>query len=292
MFSRASRCCCFSSSLFPSLCLCFSSATRSLVYPHGFFLVAMGLIYAVCGIGILKLKRLALDTLIVVKLLFLASGIGRKNDSESIKLFAGKAGLGGLILEMASSIAGINWGTEEGAGLLAVFITYCSPFFKAAEASKGKHGCGRLARGDGWGFQLGVGADGRTDTGAGRHAVALIGQNFFERREKLQDKRLLAAVTHRAEAPDLALERSNASGDFDVEFIEELVANFGVVLARGNQDGGDRCQAVGGLFDEQLQAHGLDAGDKRELVLPMAFPTGFETFFQNDPHGFAQSVDQ
>jgi len=35
----------------------------------------MGLIYAVCGIGILKLKPLALDTLIVVKLLFLASGI-------------------------------------------------------------------------------------------------------------------------------------------------------------------------------------------------------------------------
>lgn len=39
-----------------------------------------------------------------------------------------------------------------------------------------------LPCGDGWRFQLGIGADGRTYPRARGHAVALVGQNFLERR--------------------------------------------------------------------------------------------------------------
>ena len=105
----------------------------------------MGLIYAVCGIGILKLKPLALDTLIVVKLLFLASGI--------VSLFSPL-----FIPAMLEAISRVsppnpafpanNFMLSESflrpmmilsfvfaAGLLAVLIAYRSRFFKAAEAA-------------------------------------------------------------------------------------------------------------------------------------------------------------
>ncbi len=44
--------------------------------------------------------------------------------------------------------------------------------------------------------------------------MALIDQNFVERREQLQHERFLAAIAHRAESPDLTLRCANATRQF------------------------------------------------------------------------------
>jgi hypothetical protein len=110
------------------------------------FLIAMGLIYAVGGIGILKLKPLAFDTLIAVKSLFLASGI--------VSLFSPQ--FFPAMLEAMSRISPPNaafpannfillesflrpmmiFSFVFAAALLAVLIAYRSRFLRAAEAAK------------------------------------------------------------------------------------------------------------------------------------------------------------
>src|SRR6266849_5900851 len=68
-----------------------------------------------------------------------------------------------------------------------------------------------------------------SDACAARHAAALIQQHFFKRREEEQHVRLLAAEAHQADSPDLTFHRSESAGDFDIEFVEQLIAHFRIV---------------------------------------------------------------
>jgi len=70
--------------------------------------------------------------------------------------------------------------------------------------------------------------------------------------KKLQHEGLLAAVAHQAEAPDLVFKRAESPGDFDVEFFEQLVAEFRVVDACRNHDRGDGHQAVFRIFYQKF----------------------------------------
>jgi hypothetical protein len=109
------------------------------------FLVTIGLIYAVCGIGILKLKPLALDALIVVKALFLASGVASLFSPHFFP----------AMLEAMSRVSPPNPAFPAnsfilsesflrpmmilsfvfGVGLLAILIAYRARFLKATEAA-------------------------------------------------------------------------------------------------------------------------------------------------------------
>src|SRR5258708_34761627 len=84
----------------------------------------------------------------------------------------------------------------------------------------------KLAGGEGRGFCLDVDAQGRADAGSRRNAVPLVGERFFNGGEEVQHKRLLAAVAHQAEAPDLVFEWAKAGGDFDGEFVKKMVSEF------------------------------------------------------------------
>src|SRR5258705_1718895 len=88
-----------------------------------------------------------------------------------------------------------------------------------------------LAGGEGWGFCLDVNAQGGADAGSRRRTVPLVGERFFNGGEELQHEGLLTAVAHQAQAPDLVLEGAKAAGDFDVEFVQKLVAEFCIVDA-------------------------------------------------------------
>src|SRR5882762_10377932 len=87
----------------------------------------------------------------------------------------------------------------------------------------------KLTGGERRGFCLDVDAQGRADAGSRRRTVPLIGERFFNGGEELQHERLLAAVAHQAKAPNLVFEWAKAAGDFDVEFVEKLVAEFCIV---------------------------------------------------------------
>src|SRR5215469_5753554 len=121
--------------------------------------------------------------------------------------------------------------------------------------------------------------------------VALIDEDLVERREQLQDERLLAAIAHRAEAPNLALGEANSAGNFDIEFVEQLVANLRIIDARGNLYGGHGDQAILRLLDERMQLHRAHTGNQRLLVRSVALPARLEPLFQADASRFPQSIN-
>src|ERR1700719_1217767 len=55
---------------------------------------------------------------------------------------------------------------------------------------------------------------------------ALVDQSFFQGGQEQQDVLSLTAVAHQAHAPDSGFQRAQAAGDFDIEFIEELIAHL------------------------------------------------------------------
>src|SRR4029077_14468353 len=116
------------------------------------------------------------------------------------------------------------------------------------------------------GLHLRVTTNRSSHTSAVGHADSLSEQTLFERREEQQHKWFLAAVAHQSNAPDLALHRAEASGDFDVELVEQLIAHFHVVNAAGDHHGCDRWQAVRRVLHQQIQPHRFDARDQCELI--------------------------
>src|SRR5579871_607576 len=120
----------------------------------------------------------------------------------------------------------------------------------------------------------------------------MIEGDFFHGGEKQQNVGFLRAITHQAETPDFPLERADAAGDLNVEFFEELVAEFHVVDASGNRDGRDADETVLRIFHEHFNSHRFAAGDQRLLAGVMAFPTRFKAFLHGNAHRFAQGVNQ
>src|ERR1035437_4459569 len=66
------------------------------------------------------------------------------------------------------------------------------------------------------------------------------------------------AVAHGADAEDLAGQRSEAAGDLHAVFLQEKLADLGIVHAFGNARRVERPKTVAG-GNEHAQAHGLDA---------------------------------
>src|SRR5208282_5474633 len=75
-------------------------------------------------------------------------------------------------------------------------------------------------------MRLGVASNGGTDRSARRVAVAVVEESLIQSRKQFQDEALLTAVAHGAEAPNLALQLADATGDFNIEFVKELVAEI------------------------------------------------------------------
>ena len=121
---------------------------------------------------------------------------------------------------------------------------------------------------------------------------SLVEQNLFERREEQKHVRFLARIAHQADAPHLALDRAQAAGNFDIEFVEQLAAHLSRLQFRRNVHGRDGNQAIGRILNEQFQAHRFESGDQGLLVARVALPARFEAFFQNGPQRFAHPIDQ
>ena len=97
-------------------------------------------------------------------------------------------------------------------------------------------------------FQLG-----HVDAVRGRHGaavlklVAKLRKDLLERRKENQHVRLATGVAHQADPPDLALERSEAGADFDVEPIQKSLPHGRIINARRNSDRIELRQRVPGL---------------------------------------------
>src|SRR5580693_1143510 len=132
--------------------------------------------------------------------------------------------------------------------LLPLFLTsllpYYSTFYFFAFSVCDRTGSSFLSADRSCRFHLGVAADGGTHTGATGNAESLIQQHFFECREEQKNVGFLAAVAHQSHAPDLAFHGAESAGDFDIEFVEQLVAHLRIVNAAGNHHGGDGRQAI------------------------------------------------
>src|SRR5260370_1205979 len=78
---------------------------------------------------------------------------------------------------------------------------------------------------------------------------------------------------------------SEAGGDLHAVFVEEELTDFGVVHAGGNARRVERPETVTG-GDVHAQAHGFDAGDEGFVVLAVALPARFQSFFGDDGEAF------
>src|SRR5437879_8580918 len=85
----------------------------------------------------------------------------------------------------------------------------------------------------GSGLCMRIDPDGSSHAGSGRNAESLVQQDLFQRRQEKQNMFGLAHIAHQADAPDLAFQPPNASGDFDTEFIEQLPPHTPVIHALG-----------------------------------------------------------
>src|SRR5271156_6687625 len=139
---------------------------------------------------------------------------------------------------------------------------------------------------------MAIAFDGGGDAATGGDAQALVEQDFFESGQEKQDVGVLVGVAHQADAPDFAFHRTEAAGDLNVEFVEQLLAHFAVVDARGNCDAGHGDQAVGGIGDEKFEAHAFEAGDKGLLIGSVAIPARFEALFERQAQRFAHGENQ
>src|SRR5260370_29551478 len=92
------------------------------------------------------------------------------------------------------------------------------------------------------GLHLRVTPNRRSHSRSARHAESLIEQALFQRGQEQQHERLLAAVAHQSHAPDFSLHQPESSGDFDIELVEQLIADVRVVNAAGNHHRRDRWQ--------------------------------------------------
>jgi hypothetical protein len=69
-------------------------------------------------------------------------------------------------------------------------------------------------------------------------------QELIQRREQKQDVLTPAAETHRADAPDFALERAKAAGDFDIVILQQAVRSAPPISAAvGRRQSGGGAQA-------------------------------------------------
>src|SRR5207248_10525409 len=66
----------------------------------------------------------------------------------------------------------------------------------------------------------------RTDASAACHTESLVNQALLKYREEQQHVGFLAAVAHLTHEPDFPFNRTEASGDFNIEFIEQLIAQL------------------------------------------------------------------
>src|SRR5580693_8459600 len=65
-----------------------------------------------------------------------------------------------------------------------------------------------------------VAANGGGYTRASRDAQSLVEQNFFKRGEEQQYLGVLAGIAHQAHAPDFSFYWTEATGNFNIEFVE------------------------------------------------------------------------
>src|ERR1700739_2081158 len=107
-----------------------------------------------------------------------------------------------------------------------------------------------LARGCDGDFRVGGAVNSASDAAAGSMTVALVEKSLIQGGKELEDEGLLAAVAHGTEAPDLSLQCADAAGDFNVEFVEELITKFGVLDRSGNHDRGDGDETILRLFHQ------------------------------------------
>jgi len=77
----------------------------------------------------------------------------------------------------------------------------------------------------------------------------------------------LAGKAHQTDAPNLAFQRAQSTGNLDVELFQKLIPHFSVIDARWNFHCGDRGQPLGWTFDQKFEAHRFDSSNQRELIL-------------------------
>src|ERR1039458_3961266 len=97
-------------------------------------------------------------------------------------------------------------------------------------------------------------------------------------------------VAHGADAEALAGQRSETAGDLHAVFLEQKLANLGVVHARGNARRIERPKTVTG-GNMHAQAHRLDTRDESLVVGAVALPTRMQTFLGDHGEPFAQGVE-
>src|SRR5450755_479009 len=72
-------------------------------------------------------------------------------------------------------------------------------------------------------------------------------------------------------------------------FLEQALADFGIVNAVGHARGVEGPEAVGG-GDVHAHSHGFDAGDEGLVIAAMALPAVLDTFFANHGQGFSEGA--
>src|SRR6185295_11658541 len=92
-------------------------------------------------------------------------------------------------------------------------------------------------------------------------------------------------------APNLMLERANATSDLDSKFVEKLTPHSQVVQTCGDVYARHGRQAVLRILNEELNTHRFETGDQRHLILLVPAPAVFETFLENDAQGFPQRIN-
>src|SRR5260370_8892328 len=102
------------------------------------------------------------------------------------------------------------------------------------------------------GFHLRVTLNRRSHARAARHPESLIEQALFQRRQKQQHVRLLAAIAHQPYTPDHALHFSESSGNLDIELVEQLIAHLHIINAVGNHHPRDRRQTARCLLHHHI----------------------------------------
>src|ERR1700722_20042709 len=137
-----------------------------------------------------------------------------------------------------------------------------------------------------------INLDRRTDSGSRRRMVSLLEQHLFEPRQEQQHVLGLAAVAHQPDAPDFSAERTNAPGNLDAEFVQQLLTKPRLFDSRRDAHAGDRRQGVVRIGHEKLEPQSLESRDERLLILAVPLPTSRKAFLRDDAQRFAKRENQ
>ncbi|MNV14197.1 hypothetical protein D3C71_1048720 [compost metagenome] len=123
-----------------------------------------------------------------------------------------------------------------------------------------------------------------------RQLAALPQQRSFKTSKHPQHIILAAAEAHRADSPDLPLQRAEGARDFNAEIVQQHRADgFAVHAFRNGHTGDHRHFAI--RIAVQLHLHGLKTRHQRLLMQQMPGEAGFQPFLQHKPQPLAKRIE-